>query len=71
LKIKWEFRRFRTYSVSAAIGIDRLIFGPAFPASNEQQCAKDRHHTIAIDLPSTTICHREGSDDEAQEHQAN
>jgi hypothetical protein len=27
-------------TVSATIGIDRSIFGAAFPASNEQQCAK-------------------------------
>jgi len=40
LEFKGEFRRFRICSVSTTIGIDRLIFGAAFPASNKQQCAK-------------------------------
>jgi hypothetical protein len=40
LEFKGEFRRFGICTVSATIGIDRLIFDAAFPASSEQQCAK-------------------------------
>jgi hypothetical protein len=36
LEFKGEFCRFRISTVSATIGIDRLIFDTAFPASSEQ-----------------------------------
>jgi hypothetical protein len=59
LDFKREFRRSAICSVSATIGIDRSIFGAAFPVSKEQQCAKRPSPAMAIDVSSVTICHHE------------